>query len=99
MDFAKLFSDYGFNGIVIGTLFFMLWRMLVWVMKWVDKIEDKHSGERECWVRRLEALDKSIETHNQSSIESRKASEEAHRFQREEHKEMITILGRINGYK
>jgi len=95
---AKL-AEYGLAGIVIAILFFILWRMLIWVMKWVDKISEQHNAERETWMKRLESLDQSIQLHNQASIEARKASEEAHRFQREEHKEMITTLGRINGYK
>ena len=99
MDFARLFSDYGFNGVVISCLFFMLWRMLIWVMKWVDKTNDQHNAERCMWLKTLDALNASIQIHNQGSIEARKQSEEAHGYQREEHKEMISTLGRINGYK
>ncbi len=95
---AKL-AEYGLAGIVIGILFFMLWRMLIWVMKWVDEINKQHAAEREAWMKRLESLDQSIQNHNLTSIESRKSTEEAHKYQREEHKEMIEILGRINGYK
>ncbi len=95
---AKL-MEYGLAGIVITILFFFLWRMLIWVMKWVDEINKQHTAEREIWMKRLESLDQSIQTHNLTSIEARKATEEAHHHQREEHKEMVVILGRINGYK
>ena len=106
MDFGKLFSDYGFNGVVIGTLFFILWRMLVWVMKWVDKQSEQHNAERTVWAKVLENLNQSILLHNQGSIEARRTTEEAHKFQRTEHEKMINnldeqakVLARINGYK
>ena len=91
--------EYGLAGAVIACLFIVLWRMLIWVMKWVDEINKQHTIEREMWMKRLETLDQSIQNHSLTSIESRKAMEEAHKYQREEHKEMIDILGRINGYK
>lgn len=106
---AKL-TEYGLAGSVIGILFILLYKMLTWVMAWVDKINTQHNAEREVWAesqreeRRgnlevMNTMKQAIELHNQSSIESRKSTEEAHRFQREEHKEMIVILGRINGFK
>ena len=102
---AKL-GEYGLAGLVIAFLFFVLWKLLTWVMKWVDKQEESHRVERESFLKRLESLDKNIDLHCQNSIEARKATEEAHRYQREEHKEMVSnlgeitkTLGRINGYK
>jgi len=108
---AKL-TEYGLAGVIIAILFVFLWRLLVWVMAWVDKINTQHNAERETWIRRLESLDQSIQLHNQSSIESRRATEEAHRYQKAEHEKLadqmniITsslkqteqALGRINGY-
>lgn len=73
--------------------------MLVWVMKWVDKQSEQHNAEREAWLKTLGALNASIEAHSLISIESRKNVEEAHKYQRSEHAEMIKVLGRINGYK
>jgi hypothetical protein len=98
-SFWSKISEYGLAGLVIGVLFFILWRMLIWVMRWVDKQEEQHRIEREIWMTRMEHLDQSIQLHNQGSIEARKGTEEAHRYQREEHLEMIKTLGRINGYK
>jgi hypothetical protein len=109
---AKL-AEYGLAGIVIGMLFVILWRMLIWVMKWVDKQADQHNAERLSWLKVLESLNQSIELHNQGSIEARKATEEAHKYQKAEHeklaegmntvcsslKETEKALGRINGYK
>ena len=99
MDFGKLFSEFGLIGLVIGALFFVLFRMLVWVMKWVEKREEAYTKERENWLSRFEkqgdSLDKivtSIDRHDDKA-------EERGRYVREEHKQMIETLGRINGYK
>ncbi len=92
-------TQYGIAGLVIGVLFFILWRMLIWVMKWVDKTNDQHNSERCMWLKTLDTLNASIQLHNQGSIEARRATEEAHKYQREEHKEMVGVLLRINGLK
>lgn len=92
-------EQYGISGVVIGALFFIVWRILCWVMKWVDKTNDQHNAERCMWLKTLDALNASIQMHNQGSIEARKQSEEAHSYQREEHKGMLETLGRINGYR
>uniref|UniRef100_A0A6M3IWK9 Uncharacterized protein n=1 Tax=viral metagenome TaxID=1070528 RepID=A0A6M3IWK9_9ZZZZ len=92
-------EQYGIAGVVIGVLFFILWKMLIWVMKWTDKQSDQHLKERESWLVIMNGLRTSLELHNQSSIESRKQLSEAHGYQRAEHKEMMEVLGRINGYK
>jgi len=90
-------EQYGITGLVIGVLFIFLYRMLTWVMKWIDKSSEQHGKEREAWAKILEALNQSIQLHNQGSIEARKTTEEAHKYQREEHKEMITLLSNMNG--
>lgn len=105
-ELMKLFSQYGFNGIVTATLFFIVWRLLVWVMKWVDKQDDRHNKERETWLEIISTMKQLIDLHNQNSVENRNANAEAHKYQREEHEKMMENLGeqgkvlaRINGYK
>lgn len=90
-------EQYGLIGLVVGVLFFILLRMLTWVMKWIDKQSEQHNAERIAWQRILDALNQSIQLHNQGSIEARKTAEEAHKYQREEHKQMIDTLVRLNG--
>ena len=104
MDFTK-FSEYGLIGLIIATLFFILWRMLIWVMRWVDKQSEQHNAERAMWLKTLDTLNNSITIHNQGSIEARKMTEDAHRYQRQEHEkfaeqnnEICKALGRINGF-
>lgn len=98
MDLTK-FSEYGLLGLFMGVVLFMLFRMICWVMAFVKEQNDAHCKERQTWFEVISAIKQSIDIHNQNSIESRNSTAEAHKFQREEHKEMITILGRINGYK
>ncbi len=99
-------EQYGIAGLVIAVLFFILWRMLIWVMSFVKDVTKQHNEERVTWANTLNTLNQSILIHNQGSIEARKMQEEAHRYQREEHQklaeqnnEISKILGRINGYK
>lgn len=105
MDLSKL-DEFGLAGAVIAILFFIIWKILVWVMSFVKTITEQHKEERREWLGIMNELKTSINLHNQSSIESRKSSEEAHKFQREEHKAQLDsmkqveqALGRINGYK
>ncbi len=97
------FSEYGLIGIIIGILFYILWRMLVWVMKWVDKQSEQHNMERQVWIKALEgitqtivSINQSVQSHIQSSIENRRVTEEAHRFQRSEHEKMLDELVEMN---
>jgi len=92
MDLWKSFTDFGLIGLIVGTLFFIVWRMLVWVMKWVDKREDSYNKERENWLTTLNKIQNCIERHDERA-------EERGKYVREEHKQMIETLGRINGYK
>lgn len=98
MDFGK-FSEYGLIGLIIGVLFFLLWRMLVWVMAFVKDITKQHADERSLWVARLEKLGDTTERISRSIDEHDKRADERGRYVREEHKQMVDILGRINGYK
>jgi hypothetical protein len=99
-------AQYGIPGLVVGVLFFLLWRILVWVMKFVNDTQEQHNKERVAWLATLNTLNSSIVLHNQGSIEARKTQEEAHRYQKEEHeklaehnREICLALGRLNGYK
>jgi len=97
MDFSK-FSEYGLIGLIIGVLFFFLWRMLIWVMTFIKEITERHERER---IRWQETYDKQIDTLNKISNnidEHDKRADERGRYVREEHKQMVEILGRINGY-
>ena len=42
-------TQYGLVGIMIGAILIILWRILIWVMRWVDKQEETHREERKSW--------------------------------------------------
>ena len=72
----KVFEQYGLAGIVIGVLFFILWRMLIWVMAFVREIKNEHNEERKVWhemdVMRARALDElvaAIRRHDEKADE------------------------------
>jgi hypothetical protein len=99
MDFLKIFESYGFPSLIIGTLFLIVWRLLIWVMKWVEKREDAYSKERDAWLCRLEKQNDNMNKIVESIDRHDDKAEERGRYVREEHKQMIEVLARINGYK
>jgi hypothetical protein len=96
--FAK-FTEYGLVGLVIAVLFFIVWKILVWVMAWVDKQAVQQAAERDGWLCQLKAQSEVLQKISASIDEHDKRADERGRYVREEHKEMISSLGRINGYK
>lgn len=93
------FSEYGLVGLVIAVLFIIVWRLLVWVMAWVDKQANQQAEERKCWQEQLKTNTETLQKISASIEEHDRRAEERGRYVREEHKEMIASLGRINGYK
>jgi hypothetical protein len=112
MDWSK-FSEYGLEGLVICALFYTLYKIINYTMKFIDKSTEQQAKEREAWVtsnistiETIKAIQASVQLHNQQSIDAHNIIKEAGVFQRTEHKEMIenlkeitNSLGRINGYK
>jgi len=82
--------------LVMATLLFII---IKWTLATTKDILNQAARERECWH-------KAIADHTEQAKVFHDSVQEAHKYQREEHKEMIgqlreiTItLGRINGYK
>lgn len=99
-------EQYGIAGVVIGVLFFLLWRMLTWVMVFIKDTVRQHNDERINWLYALnkqgEAIGKIIESINHHD----ERANERGKFVRDEHKKMIDnleeqykVLLRINGHK
>ena len=95
---AKL-MEYGLAGVVIALLFWLIVKILIWVMAWVDKQSLQHLEERKSWKetqdRQNEILDKGVS----SLARHDEKADERGKYVRDEHREMIEILSRINGYK
>ncbi len=82
--------------VAILVMFFFL---LKWVLKQQETILKDAKEERAIWQTITKGFQDAIHDHTASAKAFHEEVKEAHRFQREEHKEMITVLGRINGYK
>lgn len=73
--------------------------LLKWVLKASEKmLERMHEQEMKSW-QVMEGYQKALNEHTSQAKEFHNAVQEAHKYQREEHKQMIETLGRINGYK
>lgn len=123
VPFLSRLLEYSVLGIVVAVLFFILWQIICWAKTFISsqaieynntviKLTEEHNKERLIWLETYQAINRSIESHNLSSIEARKTTEESHRYQKAEHEKMLEnltavcasmkqtelALGRINGY-
>jgi hypothetical protein len=85
----------GMTGLIFVPFFFLL----KWVLAEVSKILIREHEERKAWSDIIKGFQECINEHTASAKTFHDQVSEAHKFQREEHKEMIMALGRINGYK
>ena len=106
MNYENIFSQFGFAGAVTGTLFFLLWRMLTWVMAFIKEDRKQQTEERQVYACRLEKLNDAIDKTANNIVEHDRRAEERGKFVRAEHEKMILnleeqgkVLARINGYK
>ena len=98
MDLSK-FGEYGLIGIFCSAVLFGCWKMIVWLMAFVKEDRKQQADEREKWLCRLEKLNAAMDkTADNIDIHDKRADERG-RYVREEHKEMIDVLKRINGFK
>ena len=88
------------------AVFTAFWFLLKWVLKASDSILTRMHEERQGWVKvqegfieQMKLLQEQIGVNMLTNKAFFESVVEAHRYQREEHKEMIATLGRINGYK
>ena len=72
------------------------------VLKWVFDINSKVladvSEERRHNQEIMRGFAENIKENTQAAKDFKQQVDDAHKYQREEHKEMIVSLGRINGY-
>jgi Na+-transporting NADH:ubiquinone oxidoreductase subunit NqrC len=88
MDWAH-FSEYGLIGTIVGVLFLILYRIIVWTMALVKEQSAQQLEERKSWIVVVTQLKESIQMHNQQSIEARTAQQQAHEYQRQEHAKLM----------
>lgn len=88
-EWVNLIKEWGLNEVAIIALLFLI---VKWTLATTKEILHQAADER------MKSI-KAWEEHTQQAKAFHDQVAEAHKHQREEHKEMIQILGRINGYK
>lgn len=80
---------------VFAAFFFIL----KWVLKASEKMLDRMDVERTRSWQVMEGFQRALHEHTAQAKDFHNTVVEAHKYQREEHNEMIKTLGRMNGYK
>ena len=100
------FSEYGIIGLVIGILFLILWKMLIWVMQFIKDNQKQQSEERTGWLSSLSKHNDVLNKISSSIDEHDKRADERGKYVRSEHEKMINnleeqakVLARINGFQ
>ena len=91
-NFVKLFAQWGFGGVI----FLVLVLLIKWILRQQEKILEDAKEERAQWQDIVEKFSKEIENHTLSAKEFHDQVKEAHRYQREEHKEICTMCNHIS---
>lgn len=93
-QFIENAVQYGMAGIIfIGFIF-----VLKWVFDINSKLLSDMADERRMQMEVRQQFAENIKEISQISKDFHNEVRDAHKFQREEHKQMIETLGRINGY-
>lgn len=98
MDWAK-FSEFGLSGLMIGAIILLLWFIVKWVLEHTKELLAQQAKERECWNLVIDKHNTAIQDIVAAIKKHDEKADERGRYVRDEHKEMMAILGRINGYK
>ena len=98
MDFT-IFKEYGLVGIMICLISTLLFIITKWTLVTTKEIIQQAAKEREAFMACQAVWIKAIDEHTAQARAFHESVKDAHDFQRQEHKEMIIALGRINGYK
>lgn len=99
MDWLTWVEKFGSTitfGLIIASMFFFL---LKWVLEQSKVMLNQMANERASWLSTLKVINDQMLTIQQNNKLYYEQNNEAHKYQRDEHKEMIIVLGRINGYK
>lgn len=92
-------SELGLGAALSVMVFVSFFFLLKWVLKTSGEQLKSMNEERASWAVVMKGLQDQRREDAMTNRAFFEAVQEAHRFQREEHQEMIKSLGRINGYK
>ena len=92
MEWLKSFEHFGLVGLVVGIVLAMCFYGFRWITDQFRNELESNRKERADYLVTLDKMNNRIEEHNVRSKEFQCAVQT-------EHREMINVLGRINGYK
>ena len=95
MQMIEVFAQYGLAAIIFGGFLMTL----KWVFEVNNAILKDMAEERKMGMQVRQQFADRIREQTETNRAFHMAVDEAHKFQRQEHQEMIKVLGRINGYK
>lgn len=98
-EIAALIREFGIGVISVAAIIYLLWTFAKSSLAQQRIMTENAVEERKAWQTVIGNITKGLDEHTAQSRAFHDSVNEAHKFQREEHREMITILGRINGYK
>ncbi len=88
----QVWAKYGLEGLIMLAVITLLFIVIKWTLATTKEILEQAAKEREAWHKAIAEITARIERHDEKA-------EERGRYSREEHKQMIEVLGRINGYR
>lgn len=95
-EFSK-FGEYGLIGLIIGAVILLLFIVIKWTLATTRDILKQAAEERCAWQLAIGGINKAIDEHTSQAKAFHEQVNEAHRFQRSEHQEMIIALKSLNG--
>lgn len=105
-DLIKILGEHGLGAALSLAIFSAFFFLLKWVLEESAKQLKFMAEERQSWIRSQDGMTLQLHAIQQQMLEVTATNRaffvavtEAHKHQREEHKEMAQLLGRINGYK
>jgi len=92
-------ENWGLGTALSAGVFIAFFFLLKWVLQQSSDQLKIMSEERKAWREMQYEFAERLRELQTNNMLFHSEVKEAHKFQREEHQEMITCLGRINGYK
>jgi hypothetical protein len=98
-EWAKVVQELGLGAALAIGMFIAFFFLLKWVLETSKDMLGQMAKERETWTICLKNLNDQYINMSVNNKAFYDQVDTAHKFQREEHREMTQILGRINGFK
>ena len=106
MEITSVLREFGLATALACGMFVAFFFLLKWVLQVSSDQLKAMQEERRTWqeiqlgfTQQMQGIQEQMNVNILTSKSFFDSVNEAHRCQREEHREMITALGRINGYK